>query len=92
MVDYVLEICKDMKLETVYAIMLADNYRAINLMKKMGFTIKSLNDGTVKGTLNIKEEETQCIEPRKAEEMQIQTQAQTQLLQEEQKHDELLRT
>ncbi len=92
MVDYVLEICKDMKLETVYAIMLADNYRAINLMKKMGFTIKSLNDGTVKGTLNIKEEETQCIEPRKAEEMQIQSQTQTQLLQEEQKHDELLRT
>jgi acetyltransferase len=92
MVDYVLEICKDMKLETVYAIMLADNYRAINLMKKMGFTIKSLNDGTVKGTLNIKEEETQCIEPRKAEEMQIQSQTQTQLLQKEQKHDELLRT
>jgi len=36
--------------------MLPDNQRAINLMKKMGFTIEFLEDGTVKGTLNLKEE------------------------------------
>ena len=42
MIDYVLEICKDMKLETIYAIMLQDNFQAISLMKKMGFTIKYL--------------------------------------------------
>ena len=64
MVDYVLEICADMKLETIYAIMLADNYRAIGLMKKMGFTVKYMDDGTVKGTLNIREEEVKCIEPK----------------------------
>jgi acetyltransferase len=90
MVDYVLEICKDMNVETVYAIMLPDNYRAINLMKKMGFTIKSLDDGTVRGTLSLKEEEAPCKEAQKLEETQIQTQPQTQLLQEQQKHSESL--
>ena len=75
MVDYALEICKDMKLETIYAIMLPDNYRAINLVKKMGFTIKYLEDGTVKGTLNLKEEEEgQCSESQAAEKAQIRPQ------------------
>jgi acetyltransferase len=64
MVDYVLEICKDMKIETVYAIMLSDNRRAIGLMEKMGFTIKYMDDGTAKASLNLKEEEVQCPEPR----------------------------
>lgn len=57
MLDHMIEICKDKKLETIYGIMLGDNYRAINLMKKMGFAIEYLDDGTVKGTLNLKEEE-----------------------------------
>jgi acetyltransferase len=93
MVDYVLEICKDMKLETIYAIMLPDNYRAITLMRKMGFTIAYLEDGTVKGTLNLKEEEeAQCIEPKKTEETQIQSPKQTPLVQKEQKQKELLQT
>ena len=93
MVDYVLEICKDMKLETIYAIMLPDNYRAITLMRKMGFTITYIEDGTVKGTLNLKEEEeAQCIEPKKTEETQIQNQRQTPLAQKEQKQKDLLQT
>jgi acetyltransferase len=58
MVDHVLEICKDMGVEKVYAIMLPDNFRAINLMKKMGFTISYAEDGSAKGTLGLKEEET----------------------------------
>jgi acetyltransferase len=56
MVDYMIEICKDKKLETLYAVMLRDNYRAVTLMKKMGFMTKYLDDDTVKGTLNLKEE------------------------------------
>jgi acetyltransferase len=56
MLDYMLEICKDRKLETVYGIMLPDNVRAINLMKKMGFTVQSEEDGAVKATLSLKEE------------------------------------
>ena len=57
MMDYTIEICKDKKLETIYGFMLSDNYRAVNLLKKMGFATKYLGDGTVKGILNLKEEE-----------------------------------
>jgi hypothetical protein len=52
-----------MKIETIYAIMLPDNYRAISLMKKMGFSIAYATDGTVKGILNLKEEETTLCKP-----------------------------
>ena len=64
MVDYVLEIAKEMGVETVYAIMLTDNYRALSLTKKMGFKLEYLDDGTVKGVLDLKEEilNAQCPE------------------------------
>ncbi|CAG1008972.1 MAG: bifunctional acetate--CoA ligase family protein/GNAT family N-acetyltransferase [Candidatus Methanoperedens sp.] len=55
MVDYMIEICKDKKLEKIHAIMLPDNYRAIKLFKDMGFTIESLDDGTQKAMLDLKE-------------------------------------
>jgi acetyltransferase len=58
MVDYVIEICKDRGLETIYGITLPDNYRAISLMKIMGFALEYLDDGTIKATLNLKEEES----------------------------------
>jgi acetyltransferase len=57
MLDFMIEICKDKKLDTIYGIMLPDNYRAINLMRKMGFTIERVDKDTVKGTLNLKEED-----------------------------------
>jgi acetyltransferase len=68
MVDYVLEIAKEMGVETVYAIMLPDNYRALNLTKKMGFKLEYLDDGTVKGILDLKEEllEARCPELKNA--------------------------
>jgi len=56
MVDYVIEICKDKKLEKINAIMLPDNFRAIKLFREMGFSIESLDDGTQKATLNLNEE------------------------------------
>lgn len=55
MVDYVIDICKDKKLEKINAIMLPDNYRAIKLFHEMGFSIESLDDGTQKATLNLNE-------------------------------------
>jgi len=92
MVDYVLEICKDMKIETIYAIMLADNQSAISLMKKMGFTIKYLDDGTAKATLNLKEEEqVVCTEPGKTQ-TQIQSQIQTPIIEQKKKPGELMPT
>jgi len=45
MVDYVIEICKDKKLEMINAVMLPDNFRAIKLFREMGFSIESLEDG-----------------------------------------------
>jgi acetyltransferase len=57
MVDYTLDIAKEMGIESVFAIMLQDNYRALSLAKKMGFTLEYLTDGTVKATLNLKEED-----------------------------------
>jgi acetyltransferase len=65
-VDFVLEIAKEMHVETVYAIMLPDNRRALNLTKKMGFKLEYLTDGTVKGTLDLKEEmlSKKCPEPK----------------------------
>ena len=56
MIDYVLEIAKEMGVEKVYCIMLSDNYRALSLTKKMGFTLEYLKDCTVKGSLDLKEE------------------------------------
>jgi acetyltransferase len=54
MVDYMIEICRDKGLETIYAFMLPDNQRAIRLLKKMGFTIEYATDVT-KATLNLKD-------------------------------------
>jgi acetyltransferase len=56
MVDYTLDIAKEKGIDSVYAIMLQDNYRALSLTKKMGFKIDYLSDGTVKANLNFKEE------------------------------------
>jgi acetyltransferase len=73
MVDYMIETCKERGLETIYGIVLPDNHRAINLMKKMGFNIQYLDGGTVKATLNLKEEELglQPIIQKGIEEKQI---------------------
>jgi hypothetical protein len=53
--------------------MLPDNYRAISLTKKMGFDIEYLNDGTVKGSLNLKNEDlNECLrKPKTAEKIVI---------------------
>jgi len=56
MIDYMIEICIDRGLESIYGVMLTDNYQAINLMKKMGFTIQRTEEGTVKATLDLKQE------------------------------------
>ncbi|MEM2250209.1 MAG: GNAT family N-acetyltransferase, partial [Candidatus Bathyarchaeia archaeon] len=66
LVDYVVEICKERGLETVYAFMVPDNLKAIELMKKFGFTLKYTEEGVIKGTLNLKEEGQQTKAEEKA--------------------------
>ncbi|MCJ7631798.1 GNAT family N-acetyltransferase, partial [Candidatus Bathyarchaeota archaeon] len=56
MMDHMIEICKDKKLETIYGEMLRENHRSIDLMKKMGFIVENLDEDTVKVTLNLKKE------------------------------------
>jgi len=53
MVDYMIEISKDKSLETIMAIMLPDNYKAIKLLREMGFTIESMDDGTQRAILDL---------------------------------------
>jgi acetyltransferase len=53
MVDYMIEISKDKKLETINAIMLPDNYKAIKLLWEMGFTVESMDDGTQRALLEL---------------------------------------
>ena len=53
MVDYMIEICKDVGLETIYAFILPNNHHAINLLKKRGFTIQYEED-VAKATLKLK--------------------------------------
>jgi acetyltransferase len=62
MVDYVLDIAKEKGVEDIYAIVLPDNSRALSLLKKIGFNFEYLGDGTVRGTLNLKNEDsdTRC--------------------------------
>jgi acetyltransferase len=52
--DHVLEVADDMGIERVYSVMLEENYRALSLMKRMGFSLKHSGDGTVEGTLILK--------------------------------------
>jgi acetyltransferase len=56
MIDYMIEICKDKNLETIYGLILGDNLRAIDIMTTMGFTSEPLDDNTVKATLSLVEE------------------------------------
>jgi len=54
LVNNIIEICKDKNLETVHAKMLSDNNRVIELMKKKGFALENLRDGTVKAFLKLR--------------------------------------
>ena len=55
MVDYMIEICKDIGLETIYALLLPDNHRAINFVRKRGFIVQ-YGDDEAKATLKLKKD------------------------------------
>jgi hypothetical protein len=59
--------------------MLQDNYRALSLTKKMGFKIEYLSDGTVKGELNLKDEDIdlRCLTKNEPEPVQEKKQSKT---------------
>ncbi len=53
LVDYILEIAEDMDVKVVSAVMLANNARIIDLMRRMGFRLEALDEGTVIGRLEL---------------------------------------
>ena len=54
MVEHMINICRDKKIETIYSFMLPNNYDGIKFLKKMGFNIEYLGDGALKGVLKLK--------------------------------------
>jgi len=54
MVDYLMEIGKAKSLDTIYALMLRDNYRAIRFLQKRGFRIEYLEGDSVRGVLDLR--------------------------------------
>jgi acetyltransferase len=57
MVDHAIDVCKDMNVESIYAIMLQENTRAISLTRKMGFDLHYMEDGTARAVLDLKAED-----------------------------------
>jgi len=53
-VDYLIEIGKAEKLDAIFALMLRDNYRAIQFLQKRGFRIEYLEGDSVRGVLDLK--------------------------------------
>jgi acetyltransferase len=64
LVDHAIDVCKDMGVESVYAIMLQENERAISLVKKMGFDVHNQQDGTTRAVLDLREEEQPAEEEK----------------------------
>lgn len=56
LLDYVLDICKEKKVETLHAFIMADNHQSIKLFKTMGFKIKPEDMSIIKATLDLTEE------------------------------------
>ena len=54
MVEHIVNICRDKKIETIYSFMLSNNYDGIKFLKKMGFNIEYSVDGDIKGVLDLK--------------------------------------
>jgi acetyltransferase len=71
LVNYIIDISKDKKLETIHAVILQNNYKAIGLMKKLGFNLELPDDDIVKATLNIKNEDVPPIIQKEMENLHV---------------------
>ena len=52
LMDQILSVAKDKRLEKLFAYVLSNNYKMLNLCKKKGFRLESLDDETVKASLS----------------------------------------
>lgn len=53
LVDYVIEICKEMGLRTVYGVVSANNSRMIHICTKKGFRLEHYGEDLIKATLDL---------------------------------------
>ncbi|MEM3641313.1 MAG: GNAT family N-acetyltransferase, partial [Candidatus Bathyarchaeia archaeon] len=53
LVDYIIEIGRDMQLETIYGYVISNNFKMIHLCTKKGFKIEPFDEETDKVTLNL---------------------------------------
>jgi len=53
LIDYIIEIARNKRLSTLYAVMLRDNYGAIHLMKQKGFSIEQKEGETLRSILKL---------------------------------------
>jgi acetyltransferase len=51
LIDYIVSIAKDMRLERIYGYVISNNYRMIGLCDKKGFRMETLDEDTVKASL-----------------------------------------
>ena len=49
--DYIISVAKDMRLERIFAHVLPNNYKMMQLCKKKGFKMETLDEETVKASL-----------------------------------------
>jgi len=54
MLDYIIEISKDMGLETIFGETLKENYRMMHICNTRGFEIKRIDDETNLATLDLR--------------------------------------
>jgi acetyltransferase len=53
LLDYIIEIGKDMTLETIYGYVISENVKMIHLCTKRGFQIEPAEEGITKGVLKL---------------------------------------
>jgi acetyltransferase len=53
LLDYIIQIGKDVKLETIYGFVIRDNVKMIHLCRKKGFEIEPTEEGIVKAVLKL---------------------------------------
>lgn len=55
LMDYVMQLARDMKLHSIYGLVIYDNYKMLKLMEKLGFNVERMDEETFKATKTIKQ-------------------------------------
>ena len=53
LMDYIISVAKDMRLERIFAYVLPNNYKMLRLSEKKGFKLETLDEDTVKASLSL---------------------------------------